>query len=154
MKIFSEHILFQNDFDKKISLPPGSWLGLKILQYIDSGLEADIYSDKPWAFSPLAYTMNKLNIHEVFDIKDDELPPWPSPHGEHIEENVVCEGVKFNDDSKRKKYFEVKENRKNFQIKVKQIWNFDFFNSYVDFNDVAITVIINFHLTKLIFCTQ
>jgi hypothetical protein len=114
-------------------------------------LEADIYSDKPWAYSPLAYTMNKLNIHEAFDIKDDELPLWPSSHGEHIEENVVCEGVEFNDDYKRKKYFEKKKNRKNFQIKEKQIWNFDFFNSYVDFNDVAVTLIINFYLIKVIF---
>ena len=112
-------------------------------------MEADIYSDKPWAYSPLAYTMNKLNIHEVPDIKDDELPPWPSSHGEHIKENVVCEDAEFNNDSERKKYFEKKDHRKKFQIKDKQIWNFDFFNSYVDFNDVAVTVIMRYHMKFL-----
>ncbi|CAI2167714.1 19945_t:CDS:2 [Funneliformis geosporum] len=127
----------------KINLPPGSWFGLKILQYIDSGLEADITCDKPWAYSPLAFTMNRLNVHEEPDIKDGELPPWPSINGEHVEENVIFprDGHKIevlNNVFMRKKYFKSKENRKNFPIKESQVWNFDFFNAYVDFNDVAI----------------
>lgn len=122
----------------------GSSLGLKILQYIDPGLQADIYSDKPWAYSPLVYTMNKINLYEEPVIKDDKwLPSWPSSNGEHIEEDVnyPSESVEFKDVSERKKYFEDETNRKRFQIKDNQIWNFDFFNSYIDFNDVAVTVI-------------
>ncbi|CAG8448403.1 4695_t:CDS:2 [Funneliformis mosseae] len=139
----ADDIIFGNDFDKKVNLPPGSWLGLKILQYIDSGLEADIACDKPWAYSPLAFTMNRLNVHEEPDIKDGELPPWPSVNGEHIEENVIIprDGDKIevlNNVSMRKKYFNSKENRKIFPIKENQVWNFDFFNAYVDFNDVAV----------------
>ncbi|GBB91864.1 hypothetical protein RclHR1_01930006 [Rhizophagus clarus] len=139
----ADDIFFGNDFDKKINLPFGSSLGLKILQFIDPGLQADIYSDKPWAYSPLVYTMNKINLYEEPIIEDDKwLPSWPSPYGEHIEENVICssEGVEFKDVSKRKKYFVDKSNRKRFQIKENQIWNFDFFNSYIDFNDVAVTL--------------
>ncbi|CAB4406441.1 unnamed protein product [Rhizophagus irregularis] len=139
----ADDIVFGNDFDKKINLPFGSSLGLKILQYIDPGLQADIYSDEPWAYSPLVYTMNKINLYEEPIIKGDEwLPSWPSSNGEHIEENVNCpsEGVEFKDVSERKKYFENETNRKQFQIKDNQIWNFDFFNSYIDFNDVAVTL--------------
>ncbi|CAB4407431.1 unnamed protein product [Rhizophagus irregularis] len=75
----ADDIVFGNDFDKKINLPFGSSLGLKILQYIDPGLQADIYSDEPWAYSPLVYTMNKINLYEEPIIKGDEwLPSWPS----------------------------------------------------------------------------
>jgi hypothetical protein len=92
--------------------------------------------------------MNKINLYEVSIIKDDDddkwLPLWPSSHGEHIEENVICpsENVEFKDSSERRKYFEDEKNRERFHIKDNQIWNFDFFNSYIDFNDVAVTVII------------
>ncbi|RIA98675.1 hypothetical protein C1645_812355 [Glomus cerebriforme] len=137
----ADDIIFGNDFDKKLNLPFGSSVGLKVLQYIDPGLQADIYSDKPWAYSPLVYTMNRINLYEEPDIKDDDwLPLWPSSYGERIEENVICphEDVAFNDVSKRKKHFGEEKNRKKFHIKDNQIWNFDFFNPYMDFNDITV----------------
>jgi Protein of unknown function (DUF1769) len=43
----------KNDFDDSIAekLPTGTSLGLKALKMIDSTLEADLYSPKPYAFS-------------------------------------------------------------------------------------------------------
>jgi len=63
----------ENDFDDSIAdkLPTGTSLGLKALKMIDSTLETDLYSPKPylpplvpeidskrWAYSPLLATMN------------------------------------------------------------------------------------------------
>src|SRR5579871_76110 len=62
----------ENDFDDSIAdkLPTGTSLGLKALKMIDSTLETDLYSAKPylnlvffeadvrWAYSPLLATMN------------------------------------------------------------------------------------------------
>nr|CAG8601747.1 20_t:CDS:2 [Entrophospora candida] len=137
----ADDIVFGNDFDHKINLPPGSWLGLKILQWIDPGLEADIYSDKPSAFSPLLFTMNVINLH--YDENSADLPDWPSFNGNHIMEGEIYSKnsdkiISACNTSDRKKYFSVKENRQDFKITQDQIWNFDFFNSYIDFNKIAV----------------
>ncbi|CAG8716128.1 11654_t:CDS:2, partial [Scutellospora calospora] len=43
-----------------------------------------------------------------------------------------------NDSTSRKLYFSSKENRMNFKINENQVWNFDFFNSYIDFNKITV----------------
>ncbi|CAG8689453.1 4888_t:CDS:2, partial [Ambispora leptoticha] len=136
-----DDVVFGNDFDHKIELPPLSWLGLKILQIIDPALEADIYGDKPWAYSPILVTMNTIRVSEApieLD-KDDSsrdrvLPSWPSSDGSHVKEGEL---VSF-DPTKRRKYFSKKERRVEFQIKESQVWDIDFFNSYADFNNFAV----------------
>ncbi|KAI1319381.1 hypothetical protein EDD11_004247 [Mortierella claussenii] len=101
-----DQIVFGNQFEKPLRLPPFSSVALKFIQFIDPGLKADIHSDRPWAFSPLIATMNTVNVagwhidaatqqkveHQGQD-KDkerleNELPPWPSPEGEHIVEDT------------------------------------------------------------------
>ncbi|PKY23305.1 hypothetical protein RhiirB3_437487 [Rhizophagus irregularis] len=85
---FKENNLTADDIDfgvkylmisiKKINLPSGSSLGLKIFQH-------------PLAYNPLIYIMNKINLYEEQIFKDDKwLPSWPSSNGEHIEEDVNC----------------------------------------------------------------
>ncbi|CAG8543961.1 1964_t:CDS:2 [Acaulospora morrowiae] len=133
-------IFFGNDFDRKIKLPRISWLGLKILKWIDPCLETDPYCDKPWAYSPLFFTVNTLCV-EHRD-QEDELPPWPSSDGRHIGESAIYDpDLKlplFSDTSSRKKYFTTEDNRKRFGITEEQIWNFDFSNPYVDFNNISV----------------
>ncbi|KAF9110766.1 hypothetical protein BGX27_005910 [Mortierella sp. AM989] len=101
-----DQIVFGNQFERPLRLPPFSSIALKFIQFIDPGLKADIYSERPWAFSPLLATMNTVNvsgwhIDEATRKKVDhngqdqdkarlekELPPWPSPEGEHIVEDT------------------------------------------------------------------
>ncbi|KAF9169609.1 hypothetical protein BGX21_010208 [Mortierella sp. AD011] len=110
-----DQIVFGNQFEKPLRLPPFSSIALKFIQFIDPGLKANIYADRPWAFSPLIATMNTVNvsgwhIDEATQRRVDqdgqdkdrehlenELPPWPSPDGEHIVEDTT---ILFNDHSK------------------------------------------------------
>ncbi|KAG0202852.1 hypothetical protein BGX33_009446 [Mortierella sp. NVP41] len=101
-----EQVVFGNQFEKPLRLPPLSSIALKFIQFIDPGLKADIYCDRPWAFSPLIATMNTVNVSgwhldkatqkkvaehgQEADMErlENELPPWPSPQGEHILEDT------------------------------------------------------------------
>ncbi|KAG0369548.1 hypothetical protein BC939DRAFT_508174 [Gamsiella multidivaricata] len=109
-----DQVIFGNQFERPLKLPPFSSVALKFIQFIDPGLKADIYCDRPWAFSPLIATMNTVNVSgwhinpatqkkvenqgQEGDKKnlENELPPWPSSQGEHIIEDtslLFSEGV-------------------------------------------------------------
>ncbi|KAG0243457.1 hypothetical protein B0O80DRAFT_83680 [Mortierella sp. GBAus27b] len=101
-----DQVIFGNQFERPLKLPPLSSIALKFVQFIDPGLKADIYCDKPWAFSPLIATMNTVNVAgwhidnatrkrvedhggaQDMEELENELPPWPSPEGEHIVEDT------------------------------------------------------------------
>ncbi|KAK3843461.1 MAG: hypothetical protein J3R72DRAFT_440888 [Linnemannia gamsii] len=111
-----EQVVFGNQFEKPLRLPPLSSIALKFIQFIDPGLKADIYCDRPWAFSPLIATMNTVNVagwhldkatqkkveeqgqEEDKERLENELPPWPSPQGEHIVEDTT---LLFQPDNRR-----------------------------------------------------
>ncbi|KAF9420302.1 hypothetical protein BGZ94_009159 [Podila epigama] len=98
-----DQVVFGNQFEQPLRLPPFSSVALKFVQLIDPGLEADIYGSQPWAFSPLIATMNTVNISTSYvsaatGVHSDgiethpekhELPPWPSSNGEHIPEDTT-----------------------------------------------------------------
>ncbi|KAG0054498.1 hypothetical protein BGZ83_011092 [Gryganskiella cystojenkinii] len=118
-----DQVVFGNQFEKPLRLPPFSGIALRFIQFIDPGLKADIYSERPWAFSPLIATMNTVNVsgwhidkatqdkvertgEEEDKVRlEQELPPWPSPEGEHIVEDTTLLFKK--DDPKKKE--EIKE---------------------------------------------
>ncbi|CAG8528985.1 27618_t:CDS:2 [Dentiscutata erythropus] len=137
----ADDILFGNDFDRKIDLPAISWLGLRIMKWVDPCLEADIYSDIPWAYSPLLFTINSARAIQDSN-ENNDLPPWPSPNGEHIKEDIIYDpnfgSPVSTDATSRKQYFSSKESRVNFKITENQVWDLDFFNSYIDFNKIAV----------------
>ncbi|KAF9393620.1 hypothetical protein CPC16_001545 [Podila verticillata] len=95
-----DQIVFGNQFEQPLRLPPFSSIALKFVQFIDPGLQADIYGDKPWAFSPLIATMNTVNVSEwkadsaAHNSEGEQihnrgdLPPWPSSEGDHIPEDT------------------------------------------------------------------
>ncbi|KAF9917644.1 hypothetical protein BX616_000331 [Lobosporangium transversale] len=101
-----DQIVFGNQFERPLKLPPFSSIALKFVQFIDPGLKADIYCERPWAFSPLIATMNTINVagwhidpaaqqrveqsggDKAKERLENELPPWPSPEGEHIVEDT------------------------------------------------------------------
>ncbi|KAF9975771.1 hypothetical protein BGZ73_000442 [Actinomortierella ambigua] len=104
-----DDIVWGNEFERPLKLPPFSSVAVKFGQYIDPGLQVDLYSDKPWAFSPLLTTMNTINVtgwhlgeHSQERAKEKgqkdaverALPPWPSPTGSHLVEDT---SLLFND---------------------------------------------------------
>eukprot|EP00842_Homolaphlyctis_polyrhiza_P000734 jgi/Hompol1/1661/HPOL_005674-RA len=58
----ADDIVFGAEFDHKVSPPTGSWIALKFANLIDPALQSDIYSDKPWLFSPILCSMNIVNV--------------------------------------------------------------------------------------------
>ncbi|KAG9323549.1 hypothetical protein KVV02_003073 [Mortierella alpina] len=175
-----DQIVFGNQFEKPLRLPPLSSIALRFVQYIDPGLQADIYSDRPWAFSPLIATMNTVNvtgwhldratqqkIEQEGQEKDkehleNELPPWPSPEGDHILEDTALlfkssSERKADDDggkeileeaiapaaldrSARRSYFAKPVNLSTHRYRPDQVYGFDFFNPYLDFANFTLKV--------------
>ncbi|KAF9949587.1 hypothetical protein BGZ72_008669 [Mortierella alpina] len=173
-----DQIVFGNQFEKPLRLPPLSSIALRFIQYIDPGLQADIYCDRPWAFSPLIATMNTVNVtgwhldkatqqkvaqegqDEDKEHLENELPPWPSPEGDHILEDTtllfnrnserksddsgkeVLEEAKAPplDRSARRSYFAKPENLSNHRYRPDQVYGFDFFNPYLDFANFTLKV--------------
>lgn len=134
-----DDILFGNDFDEPIkdSLPPGTSLGLKALKWIDPSLETDLYSDRPWAFSPLLATMNLINTTGNTNGLD------------RIEEdtsNLVKEKITT---KQRRTYFAEKAHREKFNLKDMTLAG-DFSNPFIDFNTLSVALpYVNFHVSIL-----
>ncbi|KAH9271273.1 hypothetical protein BASA83_006595 [Batrachochytrium salamandrivorans] len=60
----AEDIVFGAEFERKVAPPTGSWIALKFANLIDPALQADIYADKPWLFSPILCSMNVVNVRK------------------------------------------------------------------------------------------
>ncbi|RUS34273.1 hypothetical protein BC938DRAFT_481495 [Jimgerdemannia flammicorona] len=152
----ADDIVFGNEFERKLNLPPGSSIALRFVQWFDPGFEADIFSDRPWAYSPLLVTMNALRVdrgelqeHPIRDtniVRSRELglPAWPSLDGERVVESwepsilsLPQHGV-LNDSSERRRHFSVQPNRQTFEITPEHVYDMDFFNPYLDFNNYAL----------------
>lgn len=137
--VSGDELLFGNDFDEPIkdSLPPGTSLGLKALKWIDPALETDLYSDKPWAFSPLLATLNLINTTgttQGLDRIDEDTS------------NLVKEKIST---KQRRTYFADKAHREKFQLKDTHIAG-DFSNPFIDFNTLSIALpYVNLHISIL-----
>ncbi|KAJ1553831.1 hypothetical protein HK096_006229 [Nowakowskiella sp. JEL0078] len=72
-------IVFGLEFDDKVRLPSGVGLAMKIAQWLDPALRADLYADKPWIMSPFVTAMNALAVY-------DETSPevWDGRSGEDV----------------------------------------------------------------------
>jgi len=143
----ADDIMFGNEFDNKLRIPKLAGPALKFIQAtIDPSLEADLHSDKPWARSPLIATMNTCKAEnstdgsEITFDKPLALPPWPSPNGEHIEENTML-GIPQRSEmtvNERRKYLSKADTRKEVIVHPYQVWGFDFYNPILDFAEFKI----------------
>ncbi|KAK9767547.1 hypothetical protein K7432_002599 [Basidiobolus ranarum] len=125
----ADEVVFGNTFDKKLNLPYGAGVALKVAKWIDPGLDADIHSDQPWAFSPLLVTMNTVNIkpaHEELELSKELV--------QHIEEDTSSLLEQNLSPNERRDYLSKLENRINLPIRTDAIYQFDFFNPYINFN--------------------
>ncbi|EGF81903.1 hypothetical protein BATDEDRAFT_34647 [Batrachochytrium dendrobatidis JAM81] len=58
----ADDIMFGAEFERKVVPPTGSWVALKFANLIDPALQADVYAEKPWLFSPILCSMNIVNV--------------------------------------------------------------------------------------------
>ncbi|KAI9325107.1 hypothetical protein DFJ73DRAFT_220223 [Zopfochytrium polystomum] len=58
----AEDVVFGAEFEHKVSPPTGAWLAVKFANYIDPALITDMYSDRPWLYSPMLCSMNTVNV--------------------------------------------------------------------------------------------
>lgn len=135
----ANQVLFGNDFDEPIKdcLPPGTSLGLKALKWIDPSLETDLYSERPWAFSPLLATMNLINTTGTHT-------------GMHrIEENTSNLVKEHITTKQRRAYFADHAHREKYELQNVHLAG-DFSNPFIDFNTLSIALpYVNLHISIL-----
>jgi hypothetical protein len=131
-----------NDFDHPVRdrLPPGFKYAFNMVKgFIDPGIEADAYSDKPWLYAPALdcwFTFrigDKLSSEQQRDIPhvDEEHPLEEGADGTGVE---VRESLGMPPDTKRRKFYLSPERRAEFVFEKDRLYQGDFFNPYLDFN--------------------
>ncbi|KAJ3300669.1 hypothetical protein HK104_008603 [Borealophlyctis nickersoniae] len=75
-----DDLIFGADFDTKVRVPTGVGLALKIAKWLDPALDADLYCEKPWLYTPLVSAMNAL---AVFPPDAPEVRDALSTHHHH-----------------------------------------------------------------------
>lgn len=122
-EINGDDLMLGNEVDGRVRLPPGASLAVRILRWIDPGLECDLYAEKPWAVSPVLVTMTALN-----DIGTKQ-ESWEGVE-EHWQDRE--------DAQKRRRYFANKENRKKITFKRDNSYAMEFSNGFLDFKALGI----------------
>ncbi|KAA1108787.1 hypothetical protein PGT21_025629 [Puccinia graminis f. sp. tritici] len=108
----ADDCMWGNSFDRPIRdrLPYGTSVALKAISYIDPSLEHDIYSDKPWAWSPLLATMNHVKT-ERLESDDSPLPDWEGTRPVEDCNSVVGELETITSKRERRRFLSSPENR-------------------------------------------
>ncbi|RKO87151.1 hypothetical protein BDK51DRAFT_21511, partial [Blyttiomyces helicus] len=150
-----DDVIFGLDFDSKVRMPTGAGLGLKIAKWLDPALDADLYADKPWIFSPLVSAMNSMGVAPADAVPSDAAPAksdtpadpllgkW-SYHSHMVPEDAT---LLFTDRAsapsltayeKRKKFFADPKNRRAVTFSPELVYCMDFYDAYFDFNNIAL----------------
>ncbi|MCJ1405638.1 hypothetical protein MMC11_008867 [Xylographa trunciseda] len=146
--VSGNELVFGNDFDRPIKdrLPPGTEAAFKIVKWaIDPGLEGDFYSDKPHLYGPLLSSINVLRVGPKAPEKDGKYEIPAHLHEDGIDEGADGEGEELRrgmnipeDPAARKKHFLKEDHRKEWEFEEGRIYQGDFFNPYLDFNQFAL----------------
>ncbi|CED83829.1 Protein of unknown function DUF1769 [Phaffia rhodozyma] len=166
-EINADDLVFGNVFDKPIrdSLPWGTSVALKFMNFIDPNMKSDVYADKPWALSPLLSTVpylvwsssnSKWSTDDLKPIKEstyesikDRLKE--SPEGKDTLDDLerVSGGTEW-DAGKRRSWLTKEANRKALKIKPSDTITIDFAQGYLDFNDLSVSIpAVKFHVNLL-----
>ena len=162
--ISGEDLVFGNDFDRPLRdrLPPGANQALRIMKWwVDPGLDGDMYADKPYLYGPALSSWNVLRIGDQA-IPKNQLPPaeeksdekheWKAPHAsaQDFHNTIVeegCDGTGCDvrselsipaDSAGRKKHFLTASNLEAFTFEAGRLYQADFGNGYLDFNDFSL----------------
>ncbi|KAJ9602484.1 hypothetical protein H2200_013027 [Cladophialophora chaetospira] len=159
-----EDLVFGNDFDRPLRdrLPPGANQALRIVKWwIDPGLDGDMYADQPYLYGPALSSFNVLRIGDEV-IPKEQLPrptegnnekhEWKAPHAsaEDFHDTIVEEGCEGSgceireslsipaDSAARMKHFLTAANLSAFTFDAGRLYQSDFGNAYLDFNDFSL----------------
>lgn len=139
--IKSEHAVWGVDFDHSIKsrLPPGTSTAIKIVkEFIDPGLTADPYSEKPWILGPALSSWFAFRIGPMEDEQsrsDLASAPVLLQEGADGSGTMQRRHAELPDDaSKRRKFFLSADNRAKFTFEKGRLYHGDFYNGYLDFN--------------------
>ena len=126
---------FGNEFEQPLQLPWGASVLIKFAKWYDPGLSTNVNVARPYAFSPLILTMNKIRIES----KEGPVE-WASPNGQIIEEDVtvLSKDIKTPDD--RRVFFKSPQGRKAVDITSDQVWHMQFSNPFLNFNSGKIKI--------------
>ena len=121
---------------------------MKIVQWaVDPGLEADVYSEKPWLYGRFLSSIDTLSLGAPNDgpVFDDQI-------GILVNEGGVGTGLKLREEhsvpvtsAARKKHFLTEAKRKEFVLEKGKEVRADFGNGYLDFNEFSLRLP-GFHL--------
>ena len=148
-------MVFGNDFDRPIRdrLPPGFGQAFRIVKWwVDPGLEGDVYSDTPYLYGSVLSSWNVLRVgekvvdEERHDIKAEyKVPGAEGFGGVVVEEGGEGDGLTVReemgvpgDSAGRKKFFLTEANREAFTFEKGRLYESDFGNPYLDFNDFSL----------------
>lgn len=135
-------LLFGNDFDRPIRdhLPYGFGAAMRIVKLtIDPGIDGDAYADKPYLYGPALSSVNVLRVGKKrADLPTEEAETVLTEGGDGDGEQIREEHKVPADASARKKWFLDEEHRKEWVFEKGRLYGVDFFNPFLDFNQLAL----------------
>ncbi|PYI18932.1 DUF1769-domain-containing protein [Aspergillus japonicus CBS 114.51] len=144
-----DDLLFGNDFDHPIRdyLPPGFGAAFKVVKtMLDPSIDGDAYADKPYLYSPALASWNQFRIGEAISPARGETKTAPGADplvlegaegsGAEVRERYGLPG----EAAARTKHFRDEERRRGFVFEAGRVYEADFGNPYLDFEEFAIHV--------------
>ena len=131
----ADEIEFGNQFEQPLQLPWGSSILIKFAEWYDPGLSTNLYSPKPYAFSPLIVTMNQIHVEST-----KGAVQWASPDGQTVNENITVLSGSLKTPEDRREFFKSSHNRKVVNVTSDQVWHMQFSNPYLNFNNCTIKI--------------
>jgi len=149
----ADDCMWGNRFDRPIRnrLPYGTSVALKAISFIDPCLEHDIYSDKPWAWSPLLATMNHVKT-ERLEADDTPLPEWDGTRPVEDCSSIAGDLATITSKRERRRFLSSSENRQAIVLGPRDFINVEFVNGFVDYSTLKLQIPIvhlSFNLDKL-----
>ncbi|KAI8330721.1 hypothetical protein BC941DRAFT_506130 [Chlamydoabsidia padenii] len=143
----ADDILFGQQYESPLVLPVGVGMLDKFTQWWDPGLDMHLDEDRPYAFSPLVVSFNKLHIIQLEEeeektdkyLKCDSSAEVKYPFEEDTRV-VVPEFKQILASRRRQHYFTDIENRRRAKVGSDQVWIGDFFNGNLDMMNGTIQV--------------
>jgi hypothetical protein len=172
-----DDVLFGSYSDSKIIPPPGISIPLKLVSVIDPSFQHDLFSERPWIASPLISAANTINV-ETGDSLHIGHPKWRWGGSKKLEEetssflqqipeskqrnsvstfskvmstfsqSAVSLDPKSSDD--RRRVMANKSVREDLSFTPENIYNFEFFSPFVDFNTFDLTMGIRINMLQYI----
>lgn len=136
-----DDLVLSNEVDQKIALPWGTSAALKIAQWIDPGLEHNIYDEStPWLHGAVLSSINDMAVQRAETAEDSSTSltiRWPTTMPLEEDLSILSADLPASacsSASKRKRHFLGTEAKQSFTFERDLQYDFDFHNGFVDFH--------------------